>query len=680
MVMVPSERRQATTADAIAGIRDLWKKNLGDPSICVAILDGQVDLSHPCFAGSGLTLLEELTNAEEGRVAARHGTHVASLIFAQHEGPVKGIAPLCKGICLPIFRDEGGSIIPCSQLDLTRAILKALDAGANIINISGGQYSTSGKAGHFLEDAIRQCREADVLVVAAAGNDGCRCLHVPGAIQSVLPVGAMREDGSPLDFSNWGYEEGVLASGESIEGAAIGGGTEVHSGTSSATAIVSGVAALLMSLARKLGKPQSGSFVRSAILSTARGCEPRRDEDCHRLLGGRLDVRAATALIESEVKQMQPREVGPTGVSEARSLPTEASSSLNPSSLPPDERLPPSEHDLSSSQPGAPAVEPQSGPVGLGQGKSVTPSACACGGGNGGGKPSGGPQKLYVLGKLGFDYGSRSRRLWYANAMRDALAEGRGPYPNVDDPRNLFNYLTRRASRPSGEPVPYTILEGQQFEARAQVTGFYWILIIDETPIYAIAPRGPFAFEIHDTLVGFLRDQLEEGAERISVPGIIIGEVNLFFGETIPVIQPDIRGMFSWKTSALAAAAQGAAGAVETAREDLEEFLTRVYDQTRNLGVTSQERALNYAATDALILQGIFNDVRSKEKYRGYALDTFTVQRSPICRADFDCWDVHLFFYDPNNLQRARRGFRFTVDVSDVLPVMLGERKEFSVR
>jgi hypothetical protein len=581
-----------------------------------------------------------------------------------------------------------------------------------------------------------------VLVVAAAGNDGCRCLHVPGAVESVLPVGAMREDGSALDFSNWGYEEGVLASGEGIEGAAIGGGTEAHSGTSSATAIVSGVAGLLMSLARKLGKAQPGSFVRSAIISTARGCEPRRDEDCHRLLGGRLDVRAAAALIESEVKRMQPREVGPTGTSEASSLPTEASSSLNASSLPPDEQVPGSEHDSSSSPPGAPAVEPRSGPVGLGQGKSVTPSACACAGG----KPSGPPQKVFALGKLGFDYGSRSRRLWFANAMRDAfsalfeltdrslaslkaeevpdtvlsklsalkdkefrrkefleelakildrdelerfraqilnnaaLSEGRGSYPNVDDPRNLFNYLTLRASRPGGEPVPYTILDGQQFEARAQVTAFQWILTIDETPVYAIAPMGPFGFEIHDTLVGFLRDQLEEGAERISVPGIIIGETRLFFGEVVPVIQPDSRGMFSWKTSLLTAATQGAAAAPDIAKEDLAEFLTRVYDQTRNLGITSQDRALNYAATDALLLQGVFKDVRTREKFRGYELDTFSVQKSPICRADFDCWDVHLFFYDPTNLQRARRGFRFTVDVSDVLPVMLGERAEFSVR
>jgi PatG C-terminal len=151
-------------------------------------------------------------------------------------------------------------------------------------------------------------------------------------------------------------------------------------------------------------------------------------------------------------------------------------------------------------------------------------------------------------------------------------------------------------------------------------------------------------------------------------------------GETVPVIRPDIRGMFSWKTSILTAATKDATNATEGAAQELQDFLTRVYDVTRNLGVTSQDRAVNYAATDALLLQGIFNDVRTAPRFQGLELDTFTVEKSPICRSDFDCWDVYVYFYDPNNLQRARRGFRFTVDVSDVVPVILGQRKEFSLR
>ena len=46
--------------------------------------------------------------------------------------------------------------------------------------------------------------ERDVLIVAAAGNDRCACLHLPAALPSVLAVGAMDDDGYPLEFSRLG--------------------------------------------------------------------------------------------------------------------------------------------------------------------------------------------------------------------------------------------------------------------------------------------------------------------------------------------------------------------------------------------------------------------------------------------------------------------------------------------
>jgi subtilisin family serine protease len=84
----------------------------------------------------------------------------------------------------------------------------------------------------------------NILVVAAAGNNGCECLHIPAAAASVLSVGAMDANGDPSPISNWGaayQQRGILAPGEHIPGAVAGGGTAYHSGTSFAASIIAGV-------------------------------------------------------------------------------------------------------------------------------------------------------------------------------------------------------------------------------------------------------------------------------------------------------------------------------------------------------------------------------------------------------------------------------------------------------
>lgn len=65
------------------------------------------------------------------------------------------------------------------------------------------QTRPSGEADPLLMNAVRHCTDQNILIVAAAGNDGCNCLHIPGALPSVLAVGAMNAAGMPLDFSNW---------------------------------------------------------------------------------------------------------------------------------------------------------------------------------------------------------------------------------------------------------------------------------------------------------------------------------------------------------------------------------------------------------------------------------------------------------------------------------------------
>ena len=61
-------------------------------------------------------------------------------------------------------------------------------------------------------------------------------------------------------------------------------------------------------------------------------------------------------------------------------------------------------------------------------------------------------------------------------------------------------------------------------------------------------------------------------------------------------------------------------------------------------------------------------------------LERITVHKSPICRPDSDCYDVEVTFFNPDNTNVASRVFRFTVDVSDVIPVTIGAVRQWTRR
>jgi cyanobactin maturation PatA/PatG family protease len=289
------------TRDIVAsmpGLRELWQQTRGDPDIRIAVLDGPADLSHPSFAGAMVAQVVPASGASVGSLPrSTHGTHVASIIFGQHDGPIAGVAPRCHGIVIPVYtEDEQGELVPCSQTDLARAISLALQHGAHVINISGGELTPWGEAQHFLANAIRQCSQQNVLVVAATGNEGCECLQVPAALPTVLAVGAADDDGRPLQISNWSGRlaaHGILAPGFRIPGASPNDGTVEFSGTSFAAPIVSGVAALLLSLEKQRGEQPNPQGVRDALIRSAIPCTPEESAECSRILAGRLNVRGA---------------------------------------------------------------------------------------------------------------------------------------------------------------------------------------------------------------------------------------------------------------------------------------------------------------------------------------------------------------------------------------------------
>jgi cyanobactin maturation PatA/PatG family protease len=658
-------------------VEAIWARTRGDPEIRIAVLDGPVDTSHPCFRSLSFTSVPALvTPTVSTGAASRHGTHVASVIFGQIGGPITGIAPNCHAIFIPVFADgPAGEFLNSTQLDLARAISRAALEGAHVINVSGGQLAQSDEPEPLLADVLADCAKRNILVVAAAGNDGCECLHIPAAAASVLSVGAMDANGDPLPISNWGLayqQRGVLAPGEHIPGAVPGGGIAYQSGTSFAAPIVAGLVGLLLSVQKQLGRSPDPEAIRAALIASALECDCTRVVDRRRCLAGRVNSRGALALvIGGEPKmadeiQMQQGEAGVAASAEAPEAQPDAADPSQQDGGPTSDRAPrQSAREIPSAtgavaQAGAPAsaVQNPSGnrPVfpasggGLAPRRAgmVTPSmGCECGGGAACTCGAGGPPSLvYALGRIGYDFGTEARRDSFAQAMPDEANN-----PSV--PAQLISYLTAS---------PY------------EAENLIWTLNLDVTPIYAIHAVGPYAASVYDRLRQWLEAQNATTDYLVSAPGIISGSARLASGQVVPVIVPAIRGMYSWTPEALVAAQTPALTTAQAG--GLTDFLNRVYYAHRNLGVTPQDRALNFSATNAFQATRVISSVTGGN----LDLDTIVVAKSPVCRPDSDCYDVELGFFNPNNLQEARTVARFTVDVSDVIPVTLGEPRFWRAR
>ncbi|MEU4421969.1 S8 family serine peptidase [Actinoplanes sp. NPDC024001] len=204
--------------------------------------------------------------------ASGHGTHMAGIIAGHSHGHagddgVLGIAPAAK--ILPVrtsSAEDGGP-------DLATGIKWAAENGARVINVSAVTARSK-----ILDDAVHAANRADSVLVAAAGNNTSSILFgYPAAIPGVLAVGAINRSGEHASFSTTGPKVEICAPGSNIVTTALNNGYRIVSGTSAATAIVSGAAALVRSEFPELTAPE----VIHRLTSTATDIgPPGRDEEC----------------------------------------------------------------------------------------------------------------------------------------------------------------------------------------------------------------------------------------------------------------------------------------------------------------------------------------------------------------------------------------------------------------
>lgn len=170
-----------------------------------------------------------------------HGTHIAGIV-----GGDNGVAPQVSLMILKYYDEANNG--EENLRHTVQALQYAVDMGAQIINYSGGGILKSVQE----ERALKYAALNHVLVVAAAGNEGLNTdfFHFYPAdydLPNILSVAAVDRHGRLLDLSNYGRSTvDVAAPGRNIYSALPDGEHGFMSGTSQATAFVSGVAALMM--------------------------------------------------------------------------------------------------------------------------------------------------------------------------------------------------------------------------------------------------------------------------------------------------------------------------------------------------------------------------------------------------------------------------------------------------
>jgi len=592
-------------------LRALRDRVIPDPSVCVAILDGPVDLTHGCFGGANLRRVDTLVGDEAGSgPMSAHGTHVTSVVFGQPLSGTLALAPGCRGLVAPVFRDNSGYL---SQLDLARAIERSVAEGAHVINISGGERVVHGQPDPLLAHAIDLCEQSGVLVVAATGNDGCDCVHVPAALPTVVAVGALGRLGKSVPSSNFGRSyasHGVLAPGEKIPGAVPGGSIVAYTGSSFATPIVTALAALLLCEQRRLTGHADVVKVREAILASALPCVANDSSEFARCLGGMLNVNAAHDLITqggevTELDAMLTAHVADPGGANARPLAGVVPSGAAPGAdLPPMDPGPPPATWVSSgavppaagvsaaqAAPGAAVhtaaagpqwvqaapvgpqwVQAAAAPVTEAPAAPVAPTMQAVAAVPVMPPPQTADSAVVPAGGPSCSCGTRAS----GDAPQVAEISQNAPLPKVfaignigfdfgtEARRDTFRQLmpvTESADSPpiQREPNPYDAFQLSNYldENPWDSTKVIWTMTLDLTPVYAIEADLTYAESVYSLLRAVLRNQVlpandENFVSRVSLPGVLTDRtIRLFSGQVVPVVVVQRRGLSAWSEAAL---------------------------------------------------------------------------------------------------------------------------------
>lgn len=293
---------------ASINLKDSWAKFKKNKDVVVAVIDTGIQGDHAFLknnihvisgkSGTGNYGVDFSNQAVTNTPADQHGhgTHVA--------GIVKSIFPEVKILALKYYNPKATGQ---ANLEATIKALKyAVDNNVDVINYSGGGPEASVEELRILKAAEKK----GILVIAAAGNersniDDKRHAYYPASygLSNIITVGAHDDSLNIIPSSNYGKNTvDIAAPGHRIRSAIPGNGAAYMTGTSQATAFVTGVAAMIKSKYPNMKFDQ----VKNIILSSSLKVKTFEGK----ILGsGKLDAARAIELADTVNQKLESRSV-----------------------------------------------------------------------------------------------------------------------------------------------------------------------------------------------------------------------------------------------------------------------------------------------------------------------------------------------------------------------------------
>ncbi|MCM1286407.1 MAG: S8 family serine peptidase [Acetobacter sp.] len=225
--------------------------------INIELLDSGVDYSNEFMPVENINLNDEDLNESPVFVDnTGHGTAIASVICAdKNNSSIEGINDSANLYSVKVLDSNNQS--PLSRI--VEGIYWGIENNIDIINMSFGTEVDS----EIMYTAVKAAYDAGILMVAAAGNTKHQAVQYPAAYDEVISVGSVNSNGELSEYTSTGTNLDVLAPGECIAAIDLLDSITGVSGTSIATAQVTGIASLLWSR----DKTKSNDFIKQLICS-----------------------------------------------------------------------------------------------------------------------------------------------------------------------------------------------------------------------------------------------------------------------------------------------------------------------------------------------------------------------------------------------------------------------------